>query len=215
MIKETMTVHEALSELKVIGKRIEKEISGTTFIDVNKHSNLMINGKSISDYSANIESSYQKIIDLIKRREAIKRAITLSNATQVVDIDGHKMTVAEAIEYRNTGIMFKESLLNTMSYQYNNACRKVSIENGDVLEEGANRHVIGLFGGTEKTEGLNVESVMKAKEEYKQANMLDLINPLKIEDKIVALKDEIDRFRVKVDSALSVSNAVTNINIEY
>lgn len=42
MTTEKMTIHEALSELKVIGKRISNEIDGTVFVMTNKHSNVTV-----------------------------------------------------------------------------------------------------------------------------------------------------------------------------
>ena len=45
--------------------------------------------------------------------------------------------------------------------------------------------------------------------------MLDYIDPINTEKVITELFDKIDVFRSKVDSALSVSNATTIIEISY
>ena len=65
MKKYEMTVHEALSELKVLGARISKEISGATFVDTNKHSNTKIDGLTVKEYEDGIKADYQSISDLI------------------------------------------------------------------------------------------------------------------------------------------------------
>lgn len=214
MITEKMKIHEALAELKVIGERITKEIDSTTFVTTNKHSNLKINGETISDFSAKVNSAYQKINDLIKRREAIKRQIVQSNAETMVDINGKKMSVAEAIEYRNTGIAFKERLLSVMAYQYNNAIKRMTIENGENLEEKANKHIISLYG-SDKKDAVDAATIEETRKSYIEIHTTDLIDPLSIAEEIEKLKDEIDKFKVKVDSVLSISNAVTEITIEY
>ena len=210
MTTEKMTIHEALSELKVIGKRIDKEINGVVFVTANKHSNTKIGGKTIEEFSDNIKSKYQKITDLIKRREAIKRAVTQSNAITVVNISGQEMTVAEAIEYKNSGVAFKENLLGCLSLQYNRATDTINRTNGDNLEAKADDYVIKMYGN--KDSGIVIET---AKKNYIDNNSLDMIDPLDVSKIITELNDEIDKFMTKVDSALSVSNATTMIEISY
>lgn len=213
MTTEKMTIHEALSELKVIGKRIEKEMNGMVFVTANKHSNTKICGKTIEEFSDNIKSKYQKITDLIKRREAIKRAVTQSNAITVVNISGQEMTVAEAIEYKKSGVAFKENLLGCLSLQYNRTIDTINRTNGDNLESKADDYVIKMYGN--KDSGIANEVIETAKKNYIDNNSLDMIDPLDVSKIITELNDEIDKFMTKVDSALSVSNATTMIEISY
>ena len=213
MTTEKMTIHEALSELKVIGKRIDKEMNGMVFVTANKHSNTKIGGKTIEEFSDNIKSKYQKITDLIKRREAIKRAVTQSNAITVVNISGQEMTVAEAIEYKKAGVAFKENLLGCLSLQYNRTTDIINRTNGDNLEAKADDYVIKMYGN--KDSGIANEVIETAKKNYIDNNSLDMIDPLDVSKIIAELNDEIDKFTTKVDSALSVSNATTMIEISY
>ena len=50
---------------------------------------------------------------------------------------------------------------------------------------------------------------------YIKANTMTLLDPLGIEAKIEELDDMINTFLPEVDAALSVSNAVTTITVEY
>lgn len=213
MTTETMTVHEALSELKVIGARIDKEINGATFLTTNKHSNTKINGQLISDYENDIKSAYQKINDLIKRRTAIKRAVVKSNANTEIAIGDEVMTVAEAIEYKNVGIDYLERILYKMSIQYNDKQSLMTTTNSK-LETQAEDYVVRLFGNKEK-DGTDSSTIEKTKREYVEVNTYDLIDPLNVKKEIEKLNDKIDAFKSKVDSALSVSNATTIIEISY
>lgn len=104
MTTEKMTVHKALCELKTLDARIQKSIQQGTFVFANKHSNNKVAGVSIGTYSEEIRAAYQSAKDLIARRDAIKRAVTLSNATVKVTIGGKEYTVAEAIEMKNHGM---------------------------------------------------------------------------------------------------------------
>lgn len=213
MTTETMTIHEGLSTLKTLNKRIEKEIRGSIFVVSNKHSNTKISGKSIEEYSDGIKAQYQSVTDMIKRREALKRAITLSNAVTKITINGTEMTVAEAIEYKNTGIDFKKSLLDDITEQYSDVTSEVNNNNGDRLEAKADDYVQRMFGNKES--GTDHTVISKAKQEFITNNTLDLIDPLNLSKVIAELKDEIDAFESKVDSAISVSNALTTIEFQY
>ena len=134
MTTETMTIHEALSELKIIGDRIESAIR-KEFVTVNKKSNKKVNGIPIDDVVANIESRYQKVNDLIKRRNAIKRAVSISNAKTEVVISGVTYTVAEAIEMNNSGIQYQEQLMNELARQLSNCRNKLQMENDNVYKK--------------------------------------------------------------------------------
>lgn len=213
MTKEKMTVHEGLSTLKTLNKRIAKEINSCVFVNSNKHSNVKIHGRTIDDYKNEIKSNYQTVTDLIKRREALKRAITLSNATTTVTISDKIMTVAEAIEYKNTGIEFKQQLLDAITEQYNKTKYLVDANNGVTLEDKADNYVQRMFGNKES--GVDNTVISQAKQQYIDNNTLDIIDPLNVSKIMQELQDEIDLFKSKVDSALSTSNALTMIEFEY
>lgn len=73
MTTESMTIHKALAELKLLDSRINKSIVEGVFCAANKHSNEKIGGIPIEDYEKIIQGSYDKADDLIKRQSAIKR----------------------------------------------------------------------------------------------------------------------------------------------
>lgn len=209
---EKMTVHKALAELKIIDSRIERAIDAQ-FCVVNKHSNEKINGIPVEDAKKLMVGSYDKASDLIKRRNAIKRAVVLSNAKTIVTIADREYTVAEAIEMKNHGIEFEELLFHEMKNQYANANRIITAENGEKLSEKADKFVIDMYGSKEgKT---NTADFEKAKKDFITANSYDLVDPIGIKKKIDELEEYVSNFKTEVDAALSVSNAITEIAVEY
>ena len=211
MTNETMTIHEALSELKMLDSRINRKIESTSFCEANKHSNSKINGLTIDDYKKNVVEVYQSINDLIRRRGAIRNALSNSNAITTITVGGKTYTIAEAIEMKKTGVDLLENLKLTMTEQYNSAIRRVRTNN-DALNEVADRYVQGLYGSKEKS---NSEEINKAREVYVVANTIDFIDPLGIQGEIEKLAEEIETFSHEVDSKISVSNALTTISISY
>ena len=213
MTSEKMTVHKALAELKVIGDRIEKVISQGVYCKANKHSNDKINGVSVEEFKIQIQGSWNKANDLISRRNAIKRATVLSNATTKVKIGDKEMTVAEAIEMKNSGVSYKKSLMATMNQHYVKAIQTIDKENGETLNQKAENYVIGLFGSKEgKT---NTDELEKVRKEFINNNSFEFVDPIKVKEKIDELEKEISDFESEIDAALSVSNAITEIAVEY
>lgn len=213
MTTEKMTIHRGLSELKVLDDRIITAIGNGVYCLPNKHSNDKLKGVAVEVYKTVMQGTYDKAVDLIKRREAIKRAVVLSNATTKVTIADVEYTVAEAIEMKNHGMDFKQMLLDQMRRQYREAQAKILTENGKTLEERAEKYIVGLFGSGEKKTA--TDEIEKAKKAFIAANEYELVDPIGILKKIEALEEEISSFKAEIDAALSTSNAITEIEVTY
>ncbi len=213
MTTEKMTVHKALAELKIIGDRINSAIFTGTYVIANKHSNEKINGVSVDEFKKQIQSSWDKVSDLIKRRNAIKRAVVLSNATTKVKIGDDEYTVAEVIEMKNSGMQYKKELMNVLNNHYIKAIQITEKENGEILQQKAENYVLGLYGSKE---GKNaVDEIENTRKQFITNNTFELIDPIKIKEKIELLEAEIAEFTAEIDATLSVSNSLTEITIEY
>lgn len=213
MTTETMTIHKGLAELKILDGRIKKEIQNGSYCAANKHSNDKINGIPIEDFKKAVQGTYDKVIDLINRRKAIKKAVVLSNAKTTVKIADVEYTVAEAIEMKNHGIELEALLINAMDKQYQQSQVEVNRQNGDNLEERADQYVTAIYGQKEgKTNSADIDKVRK---DFLEANSYEIVDPINVPEKAEALRQKIDAFMADVDSALSVSNALTEITIEY
>lgn len=213
MTTETMTIHKALAELKILESRIMKTVGDGTYCVANKHSNEKINGVSIEDYKKVMQSAYDKVVDLITRYKTIKKAVTLSNAKTVVKIGEEEYTVAEAIWMKNHGVEFDELLLNELREQYNKAQAKILKQNGNDLEQRAEQYVVGIYGSKEgKT---NTDDFEKTKQDFITSQTFELVDPIGILEKIEVLEEKISVFKAEVDAVLSTSNALTVVEINY
>ena len=213
MTTETMRVHEALVELKTLEKRINDAVDETAWVLANKHSNTKVGGVDVKEYTEEVKSRYQKVLDLIRRRDAIKRAVVASNATTKVKVAGVEYTVAEAIDRKNHGILLLNKLMMKLSREYTQAKRRADMENGDNLENRADQYIRSLYGNTDM-KGATAE-VKQMREAFIAAQTVELLDPVGAQKEIGRLEDEISTFLAQVDSALSVSNAVTVIEVNY
>lgn len=213
MIKETMTIHKALSELKILDARICKEVGTAVFSVPNKHANSLISGVPIQDFVDQAKDTLKSVKTLINRRNAIKRAVTRSNAVTVVNIGGNDYTVAEAIDMKNNGIEHLKVLCSTIETQYAAAKSAAERENGSKLEQRADTYVQSLYQGADKKN--MSDEVRKVREDFMNAQIMEIVDPIDSMKESAALRETIDRFMSDVDSALSVSNALTTIDVEY
>lgn len=209
---EKMTVHKALCELKVIDARITKQISSCAFVTVNKHNNTKISGVPIAEVCEQMKSAYQAAVDLIARRDAIKRAVVKSNATTTVIIDGVTYTVAEAIEMKKHGMDHVQRLMQKLASDLNLAKRTADTENA-LLERRGDEYIRNMYNTTDM-KNLATEAVEQRKK-FIESITVELVDPLHAAEKIASLEATYHNFMVEVDAALSTSNAVTEIEISY
>lgn len=213
MTHETMTVHQALAELKVLDSRITKAIAGGKYMDVKRHCDKKIGGVDVGEYcTKTIRASYDSAIDLIARRNAIKRAVVKSNAVTTVDIGGTTYTVAEAIEMNNHGIDFEQRLYDEIRRQMMIAQSEINRNSGPYIQQKAENYINGLYGGKDKVDADSAKAQMQA---YIDANSYELVDPLGVQDILTKMEADIASFTANVDAALSVSNAITKIEVEY
>lgn len=217
MTTEKMTVHKALAELKTMDDRISKAIRDTTYVLAVKHSAEKINGMTVQNFKEKMRSGYQKVTDLIARRDAMKRAVVLSNATTKVKVGENEYTVAEAIEMKNHGMEFRSALLRQMNSAYVTAQSELNRNSGETLEKKAEQYVLAVIAAQPKDSKMSVDSeAMKAlRKTYIENNTYDLVDPMDVAKIMETLDAEVNEFNAEVDAALSVSNALTVIEFEY
>ena len=213
MTTETMNIHQALVELKTLDKRIESAIQEGDWVVANKHSNGKISGIDLKDWVENVKSRHQKVTGLIARTEAIKRAVVNSNATTKVTIAGREYTVAEAIDMKNHGIERLRALVRRLNHDYTMAKSAADRANGAELERRADDYVRTMIGNTD-VKGMT-EEIKRLRDEFIKAQTMELVDPIGVLKQIEMLNEQINAFEINVDSALSVSNALTAIEVSY
>lgn len=212
MTTETMTVHQALSTLKTLDKRINKDEQKLRFVDCVVNKADKIEGIPISEFEENIKNDYSSYGDKLTRYIAIKNAVIQSNATTHVSVLGENMTVAEAIAYKNYIIPKQKALVAEMSFQLNRTENTITDTNLEV-EERANEEMVRIYGSKEKV--ADQTEMYKFRDNYVERNNMVMIDPMNVRDLMTEVNERLDKFETELDSQLSVSNAQTVITVEY
>ena len=199
-----ISITQALAELKLLRKRIEHNLHDTEFMTLKtKRSNL-----DTEKFIADAKAYYQSYMDLIDRYNRLKSAIVRSNATTVVRVAGKDYTVAEAVERKRSLDMYK-NLLMTMERQYVQT-RAAHATHSREQDERVERLISTELSKEAKT---NIDVVKQLRDTFLADNSAEIIDPLNLEDRIRALRKEIDDFETTVDWVLSESNGKTLISL--
>lgn len=216
------TIHRALLELKTLKKRIEKEICKAEFCTIVKGRSEKVNGIPVQELEATFQSNYDTIVSLISNYEKIKAAVIRSNAgvegTPVtVNVCDKAYTVAELIEELNTVYGrgeydkgFKGKLVAKMQSCLSASKRLIAANESDA-DAVLNAYLANIAGKDTK---LTPEEVARHTEDWHKYNDYALVDPLKLETKIKALSNEIEKFRVEADAKLSEQNAIRTIHVD-
>lgn len=207
-----ISITEALNELKLYDSKITKAITNATFCGAAKKSADKVGVVKKDDFVERAKASYQSVTDLISNRNTLKSAIIKSNAITGVEIDGVPMTVAEAIERKNS-IEYDERLLNEMKRQYANATAIVDKENKKV--DAQIDKLLETFTGRDSDKKPDKDTMSAIADPYREKNEFEFIDPLELYEKIQAFEANIDGFKSNVDTVLVLSNATTFIEINF
>ena len=213
MTTEKMTVYRALCELKLLDSRITRAIlqcDGCT--DTASKQDKYVGGLPREKFNQEANDAFKSAFDLITRRNAIKRAVVLSNATTMITVLDRTMTVAEAIEVKTNGQLYLNKLTRTMEESYASSKRDADRANSDI-EKRAESFLTNVYGSDKSN--IPPEDLAAAKQSYIDTHTKIVVDPANFKEKSEAFQKEMDLFEASFDAALSVSNATTEITVTY
>jgi hypothetical protein len=203
-MSQTMSITQALAELKLLDKRLRHHLSDMEWADVSTVTNRVDSDK----LKVRANAEYQAYIDLMKRRDSIKKAIVLSNANTRVKVGGWEGTVAEAIEHK-VSQQYMSNLLEIMKHhlqekraQYENAKSQMDMRLERLLQSELGKDV--------KT---NPDTLSALTNTFRSNNKVEFVDPLDLALKIKNLEEELTNFETNVDWVLSESNGKTTIEV--
>lgn len=206
-IMEKMTIHRALSELKLIDAKIEKQIAEIIPSGIHQKDKLVENYIKPEDFEKNAKSKFDSVNDLISRKVKIKSAIVNANGKTQVKIGEKSMSIADAINFKGI-VKFKKKLIETLKGKHRQSVGALN-KNNEMVNANVQRILEATFGKENvKVAEKDLEAVRKP---YLEANEFHLFDPLKVDETVQKMETEISEFEAEVDAVLSEINAVTFI----
>ncbi len=201
---QSMSITQALAELKLLRKRFERVLSDAEFITLKTKTKQL----DAEGFKRSAVGSYQSFKDLLSRYNRIKAAIVVSNATARVTIAGRDYSIAEAVE-RKRSIETEKECLRLMQQQYKDVMERYE-SHQKAQQERLDRLVMQELGKDNKT---SIEIVTQLTSTFMESNKAEVIDPLKLEEKIREIQKDLEDFETNVDWALSESNGRTLIQV--
>ena len=209
-----MSVTRALAELKRLDDRLNRMTTDQLIfvsVAVGQGDKQKVLGVSdtVQNVVSQIQSNRDRVNSMIEQRAKIKAAVVASNAATKVKLGSREMTVAEAIELKKS-IDVQRNMLATYRRQVIQANALVAKQNA-ALEAQIETNLATIYGNEKgKVDASMFEAIAKPQREQKEASLID---PIKINDLIKSLEEEISLVETELDFTLSESNAKTEIEV--
>ena len=201
---QTMSITQALAELKLLRKRFENCLEDAEFVTLKTKARQL----DVAAFGVAARASYQSYRDLLSRYNRIKAAIVVSNATAKVTVAGREYTLAEAVERKRT-IATERECLRKMQEQWQRTQSEYEAHQRE-QQLRVDRLMMQELGKDKQT---NVEVAKSLQEAFLDSNKAEVVDPLKLEGLIREFKKELEDFETNVDWVLSESNGRTMVTV--
>ncbi len=219
-MSDKMLVTQALDERDLLVKKIKDKIAKASFVDTIKPNEDKVFESRVSrdEFSKDVESAYQQIMDLIERFQKIDAAIVASNAVTKIKTSYGEFSVAGAISLRNRlrgvgsyngSADFESMLQNKMSTELSKRLEAIEVKNRQ-LQGTAENMRLSILGKDTKVKDDKPLDVVEA---YVRENTTELVDPLDVRKKITNLQEKRNTLLTELDTQIKVSNATTFIEI--
>lgn len=209
-----ISITRALAELKRLDDRLNRMTTDQSIfvsVAVGQGDKQKVLGVSdtVQNVVSQIQSNRDRVNSMIEQRAKIKAAVVASNAATKVKLGSREMTVAEAIELKKS-IDVRRNMLTTYRRQVTQANALVAKQNA-ALEAQIETNLATIYGNEKgKVDASMFEAIAKPQREQKEASLID---PIKINDLIKSLEEDISLVETELDFSLSEINAKTEIEV--
>lgn len=210
MTEKTLTVYEALMEVKKINDKLNNKLrlyGVSEFIGYGPEKSKNIKGVDRDTYIRNLQSNYDSISHLIKNLAEYKAKIALSNAVTTIVIGEKEYTIAEAIQRKDI-LKEEERLLQSIRNQMINVEAEISKQNNKVEDN------LPVYLEKVTSENSTTEDIEKLSENYRLDHKYVVIDPNNLYKITNEKVDELEVFTNEVDSKITASNCSTMITVQ-
>jgi hypothetical protein len=188
MSKETMTIRKAEERMVKLEEEISELITSSSFVAVQKQGELPGLTVSPEEYREKEKAKFARIEELLEQYEALSLAIEAARAKAELDYKGRKISLQQAESLKKV-LDEREQLCIWMELRLCEAEDEVEKSMHFVARE--REKAIREFVGGDKG-AKTAEEVKNLAEIYEQMHKLSLCDPLNAEEKLLALRIEVE-----------------------
>ena len=228
MTTVSKTKQDVLAEIKLLYDskatkgRIVDAISNLKLIVTTTGDSVPQGYGSLEELETSLIAEYNQVRDLITRYRDLKTALQCSNVANQSSVSDYvsimigstRYKLVTAMEIRHCSIYLDEMLLTRMASAYHGNKRSVA-NMEEVYKRNKETYLAGLTTRNKQSEEAPMDATFMEQlgQQYDKLNKPKLIDPLKLESKMKELQEWIDLVKTQVDSAISVHNCTTYIEV--
>ena len=213
-IKDTQAKMEGLYK-----KYISPDSKSRSMVSIyNENSNMTVNGARAVDVCKEIEQINDDIVsttEKLRSLTAIKEQINSTCRTKIIDLDGNTVeyTISQLLMISSPKIKkYHLDYLNKLEKDYQDALLARSVLSKSIMtEEKISMYVTAKMNSLRITDDPDKVTYGALAKEYREANRLDLLDPLDIQHDIEKRKKNADDYYSRIRIALSTFNATTKV----
>ena len=230
-IMATMTIRRANHERKNLDAKINSlsrliENGDNALLGYYQRFNPFIGTKTNEEFEKLVKENWQSLNDLIARREKLNRAVMIANATTMVevpvfvaldqnlalekDVKTEQISIAAAIARKQYYQSVLKSLMSSIKRHVTNIATRFASDTKKLNKEMMDQ--LNKQFGPESTQ--NAEARVKYQQSIKENYEVILLDPLKMEDRVKAIYDYIDKYVIEIDSLISHATETTEVEVE-
>ena len=202
---KTISLNMAIGEKKLLTERIEKLTRTIEIVKAKGKKAEAVGGVAIKDVETKLKSSYQQLTDLLDERDRLELAIVQKNAETVIEINGQKFTIAQAL-IRQKSIELKKEILRRLRENYEK--ETIKIDQANLLAE---KEALAGINATNTAKGDLASNMKNAFDIIYDTKAMELLDPIGAVKEIEKLEKELLEFGSKLSYELTDINAITKI----
>ena len=207
MTKE-ITLTEALATLKVLRAKQDNLVRTGTFVGVSTRDKVGSQAKEVA--SAQFQSEFDRLKAFGEKIAEIGAKLYEANSLTKVTIAGKTYTLAEAI-YRKSHASEEAERIRVLKAALQRA-ETTAAKAREVAEKRADQQVETLLVGRNKDTSV-ADLAVEMRTKLIADEKIEVIDPNKLADYILAAEEDLVSFSTEVDVAISLVNATTKITV--
>lgn len=188
----------------------------------NPSSGLTINGAKASSVNEEIRDIHKRIsmtLEKLKIITSIKEQVNATKTAIIYDEDGEPVeyTIAQLLMLSSPKVKkYHLDYLNKLEQDYNNARRaQASVTRNTMSDEKVSMYVNARMNSLHITDDPEKATYGTFAKEYRDANRMDILDPLIIGDTIAKKKDAAKEYYDRIALTITIFNATTKIWIDF
>ncbi len=222
-----MTMTEILSKINLTKNKLDNLINeqpiksrGTAFIAIKKQNDTVVNGVPVDTIAEDIKAKYDSVMALYKNYSKLLRIKNSVNGQVYVNLNGMRMTVAEALAFNTTSMQrVTGAIIEKLQRDYDTSIAAHKDYNMTKFSDSnINAHLSAVLGASsqelEATKKSRPDFIQGLIDKYKETNALVNIDPIDLGCKIGLWETFSDTFYNKLDFRLSEINSRLTVEVD-